>query len=329
MSEKCEVNLIEAVNTALTYELEHDKSVVVLGEDVGHNGGVFRATVGLQDKFGFMRVMDTPLAETLITGVSIGMAAQGLKPVAEIQFMGFMYSCMEQLICHAARLRNRTRGRLHCPMVIRAPYGGGIGAPEHHCESTEALLAHIPGIRVVIPSSPQKAYGLLLAAIRCPDPVIFLEPKRVYRAVKCKIKNNGKALALDKSFILRSGRDLTLISWGAMMQECIQVTHEMSKQGIDIELIDLASISPLDMATILSSVKKTGRCVIVHEATRSFGVGAEIAARLAEQEIGFLRAPIQRVCAGDTIMPYFRMEKSFLPDANDIRQAIFKVMEAS
>jgi pyruvate dehydrogenase E1 component beta subunit len=255
------------------------------------------------------------------------MAAQGLKPVAEIQFMGFMYSCMEQLICHAARLRNRTRGRLHCPMVIRAPYGGGIGAPEHHSESTEALLAQIPGIRVIIPSSPQAAYGLLLAAIRCPDPVIFLEPKRIYRAVKSEIKNNGKALSLDKSLLLRSGRDVTLISWGAMMQECVQVTHEMSKKGVDIELLDLASISPLDMSTILSSVKKTGRCVIVHEASRSFGVGAEIAARLAEQKIGFLRAPIQRVCAGDTIMPYFRMEKKFLPDVSDIRQAILRAVE--
>jgi 2-oxoisovalerate dehydrogenase E1 component beta subunit len=329
MSEKVEVNLIEAINTALAYELEHDKDLVVLGEDVGHNGGVFRATDGLQDKFGFMRVMDTPLAETLITGVSIGMAAQGLKPVAEIQFMGFMYSCMEQLICHAARLRNRTRGRLHCPLVIRAPYGGGIGAPEHHSESTEALLAHIPGLRVVIPSSAQSAYGLLLAAIRCPDPVIFLEPKRIYRAVKCELENNGKALRLDESFVLRSGSDVTLISWGAMMQDCIQVTHALSREGVDIELIDLASISPLDMGTILGSVKKTGRCVIVHEATRSFGVGAEIAARLAEQEIGFLRAPIQRVCAGDTIMPYFRMEKKFLPDMSDIRQAVFKAMEGS
>ena len=324
MSKATEMTLIEAVNTALAYELEHDETVVILGEDVGHNGGVFRATDKLQERFGFMRVMDTPLAETLITGVSIGMSTQGLKPVAEIQFMGFMYSCMEQLICHAARMRNRTRGRLHCPMVIRAPFGGGIGAPEHHCESTEALFAQIPGLRVVIPSSPQQAYGLLLAAIRCPDPVIFLEPKRIYRAFQEKVKDNGKALALDTSFVVKEGADVTLVSWGALMHDCLQLAYEL--EGVDVELIDLSSISPLDMETILTSVAKTGRCVIVHEATRSFGVGAEIAARLSEQKIGFLKSPLQRVSSPDTIMPYFAMENQFLPDRSDIRQAIYRSM---
>ena len=300
------LTLVEAVNQALHYEMEQDESVVVLGEDIGSNGGVFRSTVGLRERFGMKRVMDTPLAETLIAGTTIGMAVHGLRPVAEIQFMGFIYAAMEQLISHASRMRNRTRGRLHCPLVIRAPFGGGIHAPEHHSESTETLFAHIPGLRVVVPSSPFTAYGLLLAAIRSDDPVIFLEPKRVYRAVAETVDNNGIALPLDSCFTLREGHDLTLVSWGAMMQETLQAAEQLSAQGIEAEVIDVASISPLDMDTIACSVSKTGRCVIVHEAARSHGVGAEIAACLAEYQLTELKAPVMRVTGYDCIMPYFK-----------------------
>jgi 2-oxoisovalerate dehydrogenase E1 component beta subunit len=227
-----EITLIQAVTQALAYEMAADKDVVVFGEDVGVNGGVFRATVGLQEQFGPGRVLDTPLAESMIAGLAIGMAAQGLKPVAEFQFMGFIYSGLDQILCHAARLRNRTRGRLHCPIVFRAPFGGGIRAPEHHSESTEAMFAHIPGLRVVIPSSPARAYGLLLAAIRNPDPVLFLEPKRIYRLVKQDVPDDGEALPLDKCFILREGTDITLVTWGASTHETLQAAEALAADGI-------------------------------------------------------------------------------------------------
>jgi len=299
-----------------------DEEVVVLGEDVGTNGGVFRATIGLKEKYGFKRVMDTPLAEALITGVSIGMATQGLKPVAEIQFMGFIFPCMEQLCCHAARMRNRTRGRLTCPMVLRAPYGGGIHAPEHHSESTEALFAHIPGLRVVIPSSPVRAYSLLLAAIADPDPVIFLEPKRIYRLQKQELPEAGTTLPLDTCFTLREGQDITLVSWGASIKESLEAAKAMGEDGISVEVIDVATIKPLDMDTILASVRKTGRCVIVHEAARSFGVGAEIAAQVSAEAIFELQAPVKRVTGYDITMPYYRMEDHYLPDTERIVRAI-------
>ncbi len=320
--------LLEAVNLALESEMRRDPDVVVLGEDVGVNGGVFRATAGLQESFGVTRVMDTPLAETMIAGVTIGMSLQGLKPVAEIQFMGFIYATLEQLIGHAARMRNRTRGRLSCPLVIRAPFGGGIHAPEHHSESTEALFAHIPGLRVVIPSSPRRAYGLLLSAIRCPDPVIFLEPKRIYRAVKHKLEDDGEALPLDSCYLLRTGSDVTLVSWGALISETLQAAEQLSQQGIEAEVIDLVTIKPLDMDTIRRSVAKTGRCVIAHEAAHSFGVGAEIAASLAESSLLQLRAPIVRVCGYDTIMPLFRNEQHYLPQVEDITAAATGLMTA-
>jgi len=274
-----ELALIEAVNQAFAYEMRADKDVVLLGEDVGVNGGVFRASDGLFDEFGSDRVIDTPLAESVIVGMGIGMAAQGLKPIVELQFMGFIYPAVDQIINHAARMRNRTRGRITCPMVIRAPFGGGIHAPEHHSESTEALFAHMPGVRVVIPSSPARAYGLLLAAIRDPDPVVFLEPKRVYRLGKQEIEDNGDALPLDSCFMLRDGIDVTLVSWGASIKETLEAANELAQLGIDAEVIDVATISPLDIDTILDSVTRTGRCVIVHEAARSFGAGAEIAAQ--------------------------------------------------
>lgn len=322
-----EITIVDAVNQAFAYEMTTDEDVIILGEDVGVNGGVFRATEGLQEKFGNARVIDTPLAETLIAGMAIGLAAEGLKPVVEIQFMGFIYSTIDQIINHAGRLRNRTRGRITCPMVLRAPYGGGIHAPEHHSESTESIFAHIPGIRVVIPSSPLRAYGLLLAAIRDPDPVIFLEPKRVYRLMKQKVPDNGEALPLDVCYTLKDGSDITLVSWGAMLHETLLAAEKLDAEGVSAEVIDVATIKPLDMETILESVAKTGRCVIVHEAPRTVGVGAEIAAQLAEYGLLNLLAPVQRVTGYDTVMPLFRLENKYMPDVDRILSAVKSTLE--
>lgn len=322
-----ELNLVEAVNRALAWEMARDPDVVVLGEDVGVNGGVFRATVGLLERFGAERVLDTPLSETLIGGMAIGMAAEGLKPVAEIQFTGFIYSTLDQIINHASRLRFRTRGRLTCPMVLRSPCGGGVHAPEHHSESPEALFAHIPGLRVVIPSSPARAYGLLLAAIRDPDPVIFLEPTRLYRLFRQEVDDSGAALPLDVCFLLREGSDVTLVSWGTMVHETLAAADALAADGIAAEVIDVASVKPLDMATILESVAKTGRCVIVHEAARSGGVGAEIAAGLAESGLTSLLAPIERVTGYDTVMPLHRMENLYLPSQARIVAAARRALE--
>ncbi len=322
-----EITLIEAVTQALAYEMQADKDVVILGEDIGVNGGVFRATVGLLEKFGADRVLDTPLAESMIAGIAIGMAAQGLKPVAEIQFMGFTYPALDQIINHASRLRNRTRGRLTCPMVVRTPYGAGIHAPEHHSESTEAIYAHIPGLRVVIPSSPARAYGLLLAAIRDPDPVIFLEPSRLYRLVKQEVPDNGEALPLDQCFILREGSDITLVSWGAMLHETLQAAKTLAVQGVSAEVIDVATIKPLDIETILASVMKTGRCVIIHEAAKTGGVGAEIAAQISEKALLNLHAPVLRVTGYDTVVPYLKLEHYYLPNENRILNAVQQTLE--
>lgn len=322
-----EITLIEAINQALAYEMAQDENVVLLGEDIGLNGGVFRATANLQTRFGADRVMDTPLAESMLAGISIGMAAEGLKPVAEIQFMGFIYPAMDQIISHASRLRNRTRGRLSCPMVIRTPFGAGIRAPEHHSESTEALLAHIPGIRVVIPSSPAHAYGLLLAAIRNPDPVIFLEPSRIYRLMKQNVPDDGKALPLDRCFLIKEGEDVTLISWGAMLHETLAAAKTLEAQGIRAEVIDVATIKPLDISTILTSVEKTGRCIIIHEAPRTCGVGAEIAAQVAEHALMSLQAPILRITGYDTVVPYFKLEKSYLPSEAKIVRTVYQILE--
>ena len=324
-----ELTLVEAVNQALAHEMAVDESVVLLGEDVGANGGVFRATLNLQERFGTDRVRDTPLAENLISGITIGMAAQGLKPVAEIQFMGFLYPAIDQLVNHAGRLRNRTRGRLTCPMVMRVPYGGGIHAPEHHSESVEAMLAHIPGIRVVAPSTPARAYGLLLAAIRDPDPVVFLEPKRVYRAVKETVEDNGNALPLDVCYTLRGGTDLTLVSWGAMLQESLQAADELGNQGISVEVIDVATLKPLDTETILESVSRTGRCVIVQEAAQTCGLAAEISAQIGEQGLLSLMAPVKRVAGYDTVMPLPRLEGHYMPSKDRIVRAARQVLEYS
>lgn len=323
-----DITLLEAVTQALAFELERDENIVVFGEDVGKNGGVFRATAGLQERFGERRVFDSPLAESMIAGLSVGMSTQGIKPVAEFQFMGFIYPAFNQIISHAARYRNRTRGRLHCPIVFRAPFGGGIHAPEHHSESTEALFAHIPGLQVVIPSSPKRAYGLLLAAMRNPDPVIFLEPKRIYRLVKQPVPDDGKALPLGTCFTLKEGEDVTLISWGASMHETLQTAHMLeAEEGISCEVIDVATIKPLDMDAILSSVEKTGRAVIVHEAAKTCGVGAEISAQIMENSLDCLQAPVMRVTGYDVTMPYFKLEKYYLPSVERIKQTVLNIME--
>lgn len=324
-----DVTLVEAVTLALDRAMGEDENVVLLGEDIGANGGVFRATLGLQQKYGAKRVLDTPLAEALIAGVAVGMATQGLKPVAEIQFMGFLYAAMEQLVSHASRMRHRTRGRLHCPLVLRVPCGGGIRAPEHHSESMEALLTHIPGLRVVAASSPARTYGLLLAAIRDPDPVIFLEPTRLYRAAKMPVLDNGEALPLDRCFILREGRDLTLVSWGSQVVDCLLAAEKLAAEGIEAEVIDVATLKPLDTVTLVDSVARTGRCVIVQEAPRSGGLGSEIAAVLAEEALFSLKAPVERVTGFDAVMPYLRNEGVYLPDVTDVLAACRRVLAFS
>ncbi len=316
-----EITLVRAVNMALARALEEDDGVVVLGEDVAVNGGVFRATQGLLERFGPDRVLDTPLAETVIAGMSIGMAAEGMRPVAEFQFMGFIYPAIDQLVNHASRLRNRTRGRLSCPIVMRAPMGAGIHAPEHHSESTEAMFAHIPGVRVVIPSSPARAYGLLLAAIRDPDPVVFLEPTRLYRALREDVTDDGEALPLDVCFTLREGSDLTLVSWGAMVKETLTAAEALAEEGISAEVIDVATLKPLDTQTILASVERTGRLVIVHEAALTAGFGAEISAQVAEHGLLSLQAPIARVAGYDTVVPLPRLEDFYMPDEARILEA--------
>ena len=324
-----DVNLVEAINMALAHALEHDPSVVLMGEDIGVNGGVFRATVGLQARFGQQRVIDSPLAETALAGTAIGMAAMGLRPVVEIQFSGFIYPAIDHVLNHAARLRNRTRGRLSCPLVIRSPSGGGIHAPEHHSENPEALFTHIPGLRVVVPSSPARAYGLLLAAIRDPDPVMFFEPTKLYRVFRQPVEDDGQALPLDTCFLLRDGTDVTLVSWGGALQETLAAADRLAEEGIAAEVIDVATLKPLDMDSILTSVAKTGRCVIVHEAARTSGFGAEIAANIAEHGLYSLLAPVQRVTGYDVVMPLPRLEHHYLPSVERILAAVRKTLEGA
>lgn len=321
--------LVEAVRLALAHAMARDERVVVLGEDVGIDGGVFRATDGLWQRFGGERVRDTPLSETAIAGVSVGLAAQGFRPVAEIQFMGFVYATIDQIVNHASRLRTRTRGRLTCPMVLRAPYGGGIGAPEHHSESTEAMFAHIPGLRVVVPSSPRRAYGLLLSAIEDPDPVVFLEPKRIYRSVKESLEDSGQALPLDRCTILREGTDLSIVAWGAMTVEALSAAEALAGEGVSAEVVDASILKPLDMDGIAASVEKTGRCVVVHEAAKACGVGAEIAAGIMERAFLSLLAPVERVTGYDTVMPLPRLESHYLPDPPRIVEAAHRVLSYS
>jgi len=321
------LNIVEAVNQALMNEMEKDETVIVYGEDVGVEGGVFRATVGLQKKFGKERAFDTPLAESAIVGTAVGMAINGLKPVVEMQFMGFSYPAFNQIISHVARMRNRTRGRYTLPMVIRAPYGGGIRALEHHSESTEALYAHIPGLKVVIPSTPYDTKGLLIAAIRDPDPVIFLEPKRIYRAFRQEVPEEAYELPIGKAKVVEEGEDITIITWGAMVRDVQKASEMVKDKGIYPEVIDLRTISPMDRESFINSVKKTGRAIIVHEAPKTLGVGAEIVSIINEKAFLYLEAPPTRITGFDTTFPLPRGEKHYIPSPERIAKTIEDVMK--
>jgi len=319
-------NIIEAVNLALKEEMKRDDRVIVLGEDVGVNGGVFRATIGLLEEFGDNRVIDTPLSENGIVAGALGMAVNGLRPVAEIQFMGFVYYILNHIICHAARLRNRTRGRITAPLVIRVPYGAGIRAPEHHSESTEALFTQIPGIKVVVPSTPKDTKGLLTSAIRDPDTVIFLEPKRIYRAIKEDIPEEEYTIPLGKARMVKEGKDITVICWGAMVRVVETVSEEAEKENIDIEIIDLRTLSPLDKDTIITSVEKTGRALVVHEAPKTCGLGAEIVALINEKALLSLNAPVLRVTGQDIAVPLAKGEDYYIPSVDRILQGLKKII---
>ena len=320
------MNMVGAINLALKQEMKKDENVVVLGEDVGKEGGVFRVTQGLQKIYGKERVVDTPLSEGGIVGTSIGMAVYGLRPVAEIQFSGFVYPAFQQIISHAARIRNRSRGRFFCPLVIRMPYSGGIRALEHHSESMESIFAHIPGLKVVIPSNPYDAKGLLISAMRDDDPVIFMEPKRVYRAIKQEVPVKDYVVEIGKANVVKKGDDVSVVAYGAMLREAERACDEIEKQGVSCELIDLRSVKPIDTETLIKSVKKTGRCVVVHEGPRTCGVGAEIIARINEKAILELESPVERVTGFDTVMPYFQNENYYLPEQHRIVLAIKKVV---
>lgn len=321
-----EINLVRAVNMALARAMTDDQTVVIMGEDVGVDGGVFRATDGLIKRFGEYRVRDTPLSEATIFGLSIGLAIEGFRPVIEIQFSGFIYPCIDQLANHASRMRTRTRGRLSCPMVLRTPWAGGTKAVEHHSEANEALFTNIPGIKVVVPSSPKQAYGLLLAAIRDPDPVVFFEPSRLYHAAVEDVADDDVALPLEKCFVTREGTDLTLIAWGPMVQQALAVANRLQAKGTSAEVIDVATLKPLDEQSIIDSIKKTGRAVIVQEAARTGGFSGEIAARIAEGAFGYLLAPIERVTGYDAVLPLSKLEDFYLPNAARIEAAAERVL---
>ena len=320
------LNMVEALNLALREEMERDGRIVLFGEDVGKEGGVFRVTDGLQQKFGPDRVIDTPLAELGIAATALGMAVYGLRPIGEIQFEGFLYPCLDQINNHIGRIRNRSRGRFTCPLVIRVPYGGGIHAPEHHSDSPEAMLAHIPGIKVVIPSTPYEAKGLLLSSIRDPDPVIFMEPKRIYRAIREEVPEGDYAIPLGKARLVQEGKDVTVIAYGAMLREALNAAEQLKGDKIDLEIIDLRTISPMDMETIVTSIKKTGRGVIVHEAPKTCGLGAEIIALINEKAFLSLQAPIERVTGFDIPVPLMKTEHYYLPNPKRIVMAVKKVM---
>jgi pyruvate/2-oxoglutarate/acetoin dehydrogenase E1 component len=320
------LNMVEAINLALREELERDSRVVILGEDVGKEGGVFRVTDGLQQKFGGDRVVDTPLAELGIVAVAFGMAVYGIRPIAEIQFEGFLYPCLDQINNHIGRIRNRSRGRFTCPLVIRVPYGGGIHAPEHHSDSPEAILAHIPGIKVVIPSTPYEAKGLVLSSIRDPDPVIFMEPKRIYRAIREEVPEGDYTIPLGKARLVQEGKDVTVVAWGAMVREALNAAEQLKGDKIDLEIIDLRTISPIDVETIITSIRKTGRGVIVHEAPKTCGLAAEIIALVNEKALLSLQAPIERVTGFDIPVPLMKTEHYYLPNPKRIVTAVKKVM---
>ncbi|WP_227375114.1 alpha-ketoacid dehydrogenase subunit beta [Haladaptatus halobius] len=315
------LTLVQAVRDGLYTEMQQDDDVVVMGEDVGKNGGVFRATEGLYDEFGDDRVIDTPLAESGIVGTAIGMAAYGLKPVPEIQFMGFIYPAFDQIVSHAARLRTRSRGRYTCPMVIRAPYGGGIRAPEHHSESTEAFFAHQPGLKVVIPSTPYDTKGLLTAAIRDPDPVIFLEPKLIYRAFRGDVPAESYEVPIGEAAVRKEGTDISVFTWGAMTRPTMEAAEQLEGE-IDAEVVDLRTVSPLDTDTIVESFKKTGRAAVVHEAPKSGGLAGEIAATIQEEALLYQEAPVERITGFDTPFPLYSLEDYYLPEPARIKEGI-------
>jgi len=319
-------NLVEAINRGLMEEMERDPAVVILGEDVGREGGVFRVTDGLQARFGEERVFDTPLAESGIVGTAFGLAVNGLRPVAEIQFEGFLPPAMDQIMSHIARIRTRSRGRFTAPLVIRSPFGGGIHAPEHHSDSPEAFFVHTPGIKVVIPASPYDAKGLIKAAIRDADPILFFEPKRIYRAIKEEVPDEDYTVPIGKAKIVREGDDLTAISWGAMVRETLRAAETAAREGIRVEVIDLRTLSPLDEETFLDSVRRTGRAVIVQEAPRTCGLGAEISARILETSLLSLEAPVERIAGFDTVIPLLKLENHYLPTPERIVRGIRKVM---
>jgi len=316
------LTIARAVRDAMRDEMARDGSVIILGEDVGVDGGVFRATEGLIEEFGPERVIDTPLAESAIVGMSVGLAATGFRPVAEIQFMGFVYPAINQLFSHAARLRNRSRGRMSVPMVVRMPYGGGIHPPEHHSESYESLFLNTPGFKVVVPSNPYDAKGLLIAAIRDQDPVLFMEPKRIYRAFRDAVPTEPYTVPIGTARVAREGEDVTLIAWGAMVRLCLDAAEVMSHEAIGAEVVDLRSLHPLDRDTMLSSVSKTGRAVVVHEAPRTNGFGAEISALITEHAMLKLLAPVGRVAGFDVVFPLAKNEKSYLPNRERIIKAV-------
>jgi len=314
-------NMVQAINLALREEMAKDDRVLVIGEDVGMDGGVFRVTDGLLGEFGPERVVDMPLAESGIVGAAVGMALYGLRPVAEIQFMGFIYGSFDQIFSHAARMRNRSRGRFCCPMVIRTPYGSGIKAPELHEESAEAFFCHMPGIKVVVPSGPFNAKGLLVSAIRDPDPVLFLEPTRLYRLVRENVPDEEYTLPLGKARIVKEGGDVTVIAWGSMLERVVKAVEPYSA-----DVIDLMTLSPFDEEMVLESVRKTGRAVIVHEAAKTCGFGAELAATIAEEAILYLRGPVLRVTGYDVHVPLAKLVDSYLPGVDRIRKAIDEIM---
>lgn len=320
------LTVADALNQALHQEMEHDPCVMVLGEDVGVDGGVFRITDGLLQKFGPERVIDTPLAESGIVGTSIGLAMAGLKPVAEMQFDGFVYPAFDQLISHAARMRNRTRGKLSCPLVVRFPYSGGVRALEHHSESMEALFIHVPGLKVVCPSTPYDAKGLLVAAIRDPDPVIFMEPKKLYRSLKEDVPEALYEIPLGKARVMIEGSDVTVIGWGSMIPVALKAQVLLAQKNISLEVVDVRTLSPLDTETIFASVQKTGRCVIVQEGPRTCGLGAEISARIMDKIFSSLKAPVQRVTGFDIIPPLSKSEDYNIPDEKRLVEGIRRVL---
>jgi 2-oxoisovalerate dehydrogenase E1 component beta subunit len=319
------LNIVQSVNQALRSEMRRDPNIIVLGEDVGKNGGVFRATEGLINEFGPERVVDTPLAEDGIVGAAIGMALYGLNPVAEIQFMDFIYPAFNQIVSELAKIRYRSGGQYPAHVVIRTPYGGGIKGGQYHSQSTEAYFIHTPGLVVVTPSNPYDTKGLLLASIRSPDPVMFLEPKRIYRTVKGEVPDEDYTVPIGKASVVSEGKDVTLISWGAMVQTCGQAVQLAANEGIEVELVDLRSLLPFDVETVLTSVRKTGRVVIAQEATKIAGFGAEIAAQISEKALDSLRAPILRVAGYDAPFPY-ALESSYMPSAEKVLRAVRKVL---